>query len=80
MQIPEIKKLVQNLSLEQLKQAEQDLLAEKPLQITVPGVDEGEQLTHIFAAIFIFEQMETKKMDFKMALRAYTQKVRTSIG
>ena len=80
MQIPEIKKLVQNLSLEQLKQAEQDLLAEKPLQIAVPGVDEGEQLTHIFAAIFILEQMEDKKMDFKTALRAYTQKVRTSIG
>ena len=80
MQIPEIKKLVQSLPLTQLKQAEQDLLEQRPLQITVPGVDEGEQLTHIFAAIFILEQMEDKKMDFKTALRAYTQKVRTSIG
>ncbi|GAB5525433.1 MAG: hypothetical protein Roseis2KO_33050 [Roseivirga sp.] len=79
MKIPVIKKLVEHTSIEVLRQAEEDLLEEKPLQIEVGGDDEGEQLTHIFAAIYILEQMQ-EGMEFKQALRAYTQKVRTSIS
>ncbi len=80
MKIPVIKKLVESTSIEALRQAEEDLLEEKPLQIEVGGDDEGEQLTHIFAAIYILEQMQQEGMEFKQALRAYTQKVRTSIS
>lgn len=80
MKIPVIKKLVESTTVEALRQAEEDLLEEKTLQIEVGGEDEGEQLTHIFAAIYILEQMQNEGMEFKQALRAYTQKVRSSIS
>ena len=80
MKIPVIKGLVETTSLDALRQAEEDLLEERPLQIEVGGDDEGEQLTHIFAAIYILEQMANEGLEFKQALRAYTQKVRTSIS
>lgn len=80
MKIPEIKSLVEQCSLVQLKQAEADLLAEKPLQLSIAGEDEGEKLTHILGAIFIREAMEQQQLQFKEALRLYTQKVRQSMG
>ena len=52
----------------------------KALKLGVVGSDEGEQLTHVLAAIFILEQIEQKDLSFTEALRAYTQKVRSSIG
>ncbi len=80
MKIPAIKKLVANYTAEELEDAEHLLLEEKPIEIEVEGEDDGEQLTHIFAAIFILEEMDNKNCDFKTALRAYTNKVRTSIS
>lgn len=80
MKIPVIKKLVETVPLDTLRQAEEDLLEERPLQVEIGGDDEGEQLTHVFAAIYILEQIEQEGMEFKQALRAYTQKVRTSIS
>jgi len=80
MKIPVIKKMVENIPLEALLQAEQDLMDEKPLQIEVEGEDEGEQLTHVFAAIFILQEMTQNNTPFKQALRLYTQKVRESIS
>ena len=80
MKIPEIKYTVEQYSLAQLKQAEADLLAEKPLQISIAGEDAGEQLTHILGAVFILEAMEQHQLQFKEALRLYTQKVRQSMG
>lgn len=79
MKIPVIKKVAEQYSLVELKQAEADLYEERPLTIEVEGDDEGEQLTHVLAAIDIKENME-KGMDFKEALRAYTQRVRNSIS
>ncbi|WP_339607538.1 hypothetical protein [uncultured Roseivirga sp.] len=80
MKIPIIKKLVENVGLNELKAAEEALLEELQPDIEIEGEDEGEQLTHVFAAIFILEKMETSDVDFKTALREYTQKVRTSIS
>lgn len=80
MKIAEIKGILEQYSLAQLKQAEADLLAENPLQLDIAGDDEGEQLTHILGAIFIRETMEQQQLEFKEALRLYTQKVRQSIG
>ena len=80
MQIPVIKKLVESYSLEQLAAAEEALAEEQVPEIDIPGVDEGEQLTHAFAAIFIIQKMESEGMEFKKALREYTSKVRTSIS
>lgn len=80
MQIPVIKSLVENHSVEELSAAEEALVEEKPLPINVEGKDDGEVLTHILAAIWILERMESHELPFAKALREYTQKVRTSIG
>jgi hypothetical protein len=80
MKVPSIKKAVEHHSLENLKQAEEDLLNEENLKIEIEGADEGEKLTHILAAIWIKEEMSNKNIEFKDALRAYSQRVRNSIS
>jgi len=80
MKIPAIKKLVSTYSVDDLEAAEELLLNEKPSQIEIEGNDDGEQLTHVFAAIFIIEEMAKSDVDFKTALRRYTNKVRNSIN
>ncbi len=80
MKVPSIKKLVENHTIQELNEAEADLLSEKPMRIEVEGNDEGEQLTHIIAAVWILEQMKSKGLEFKDALREYTKKVRESIS
>jgi hypothetical protein len=80
MKIPAIKKLVDTYDLHQLEKAEIDLLEELSPEIEVEGTDEGEQLTHIMAAIWILHEMKLRSLDFKEALREYTKKVRESIN
>jgi hypothetical protein len=79
MKLPIIKSLVEQYSLAQLQQAEEAIVNEKTPAIEVKGDDEGEQLTHVLAAIYIKEQMAAG-MDYISALRQYTQRVRTSIS
>jgi hypothetical protein len=80
MKIPVIKKLVELYTIEELSKAEQAIIDEQPLPIQVEGNDEGEQLTHVIAAIWILDRMKSGNVDFKIALREYTQKVRESIN
>ncbi len=80
MKIPAIKKAVEQYSLDQLRKAEADLYEEKALEIEIEGEDEGEQLTHVLAGIWIKEAMIEKGIDFKEALRSYTLRVRNSIS
>jgi len=80
MKIPVIKKLVEHYDVATLQQAEEALVEEQQPAIEVLGDDEGEQLTHVFAAIYIHQQMDNKGVDFKTALREYTSKVRESIN
>ncbi len=80
MKIPMIKTLVESYSLPELQEAEVAILEEQQPEIEVSGSDEGEQLTHVMAAIFIKTEMEDNGAEFKAALRAYTQRVRTSIS
>lgn len=80
MKIPAIKKLVENFSLQDLMTAEAAIVDEQPLAIEVEGEDEGEQLTHVLAAVWILNEMEDNGTEFKSALRMYTQKVRVSIS
>lgn len=80
MKIPAIKKLIETYSLEELTAAEEALMEEQPLAIEVEGSDEGEQLTHVYAAIWIINYMNDSEADFKTALREYTKKVRVSIN
>jgi hypothetical protein len=80
MQIPVIKKIADQYSIEELKKAEECLLEEAPLEIDVDGEDEGEQLTHILAAIWVKEEMEKEGINVGKAVRNYTVKVRNSIS
>lgn len=80
MKIPVIKSLVENYSLSQLAEAEEAIMNETEPTFEVLGDDEGEKLTHVLAAIFIHETMDTQGLDFPTALREYTKKVRTSIS
>ncbi|MFY0626626.1 MAG: hypothetical protein JXR07_10035 [Reichenbachiella sp.] len=80
MQIPEIKRLVENHSIEDLTEAENALMEELELPFEIKGSDDGEVLTHIIAAVWILEKMESHELPFAKALREYTQKVRTSIS
>ena len=80
MKIPAIKKLVENNTLEELIAAEAAIVEEQTPAIEVEGDDEGEQLTHVLAAVWILNEMSDNGTDFKTALRQYTQKVRVSIS
>ncbi|MDW8274439.1 MAG: hypothetical protein RMJ53_09445 [Chitinophagales bacterium] len=79
MQINEIKRLATEYTLEQLKAAEQALYNESTPEIPVEGVDEGEKLTHILAAIQIVEEVQQGN-DLRTALRNFTNRVRNSIN
>lgn len=79
MKVQAIKKIVEHYSLNEVIRAEEFILDGKITEIEVEGEDEGEQLTHVFAARFILEKMDDG-MEFKDALRAFSQKVRTSIS
>ncbi|AIZ62681.1 hypothetical protein PK28_01485 [Hymenobacter sp. DG25B] len=80
MKIPAIKQLVETQTLDALVAAEEALLEEQQPAFEVPGEDEGEKLTHVFAAIFILNHMRDSGSEFKDALREYTKKVRVSIS
>lgn len=80
MKIPAIKKLVESYTLIELMAAEAALVEEAQPGIEVEGDDEGEQLTHVLAAVWILNHMEDNNLDFKTALREYTKKVRVSIS
>ena len=80
MKIPAIKQLVETCSIDDLRAAEGALLEEQQPAMAVPGDDEGEQLTHVFAAIWILNHMQDHAVAFPVALREYTKKVRVSIS
>ena len=80
MQLPEIKRLSETYSTEELKKAEDAIMNEGKPEIEVHGKDEGEQLTHILAAIDILHDTENNNVDIRTALRNYSQRVRNSIS
>ena len=79
MQIPVIKKLVEQYSLAQLQSAEEAMMEEQKPAIEVEGKDEGECLTHVLAAIYIKEKVD-QGVAFNQALRDFSQRVRKSIS
>ena len=80
MNIADIKYLVETDSLEQLRAAENSIIEEQRPDIEVPGSNEGEQLTHLYGAIWISNEIKTKDIKLAMAVRAFSQKVRNSIA
>ncbi len=75
-----IKKLVEEVSIDDLKKAEEAILEEKESEIQIEGDNEGERLTHAMAAIWVLEDMDKNKTDFRTSLRSYMGKVRKSIS
>ena len=80
MKIPVVKKLVETYDLQELQTAENALLEEQQPAIDIEGEDEGEQLTHVIAAMEILRDMQKNGLAFREAMRNYTQRVRNSIS
>ncbi|MCW3126644.1 MAG: hypothetical protein JWO03_2302 [Bacteroidetes bacterium] len=80
MQVAIIKQLAETHTTEALRAAEDAILNEQTPAIEVEGKDEGEQLTHVLAAIEIHHDMDKHGIDFRTALRNYSQRVRNSIS
>lgn len=80
MNIQSIKKLVEQHDRESLELAETHLLDELAPKIEVEGADEGEQLTHVLAALWVQAYMHKHGGDVMTAIREYTKRVRTSIS
>ena len=80
MKLAVIKTLVESQTLEALQAAEAALLEGQALSIPVGGDDEGEQLTHIMAAIEVLKDIHDNGTEMKEALRTYTKRVRDSIS
>ncbi len=78
MKIPVIKKLLEQ-DLELLRRVEEQIAEGETPEIEVEGDDVGEQLTHVYGAIWIKEQVAAG-MEEREALRAFSQKVRNSIS
>ena len=80
MKLPIIKKLVENYSYDELEAAENAIAEGETPAIEIGGEDEGEQLTHAYAAMTIKQDMEQNGKDLKTALRDYTNRVRECLN
>lgn len=80
MKISVIKSLVENNTINQLKQVEEQICNGDALSIAVEGADDGEKLTHVLAAIDILTTVENENMDIRTAMRAFSERVRNSIS
>ncbi|MDP1728113.1 MAG: hypothetical protein Q8M15_15105 [Bacteroidota bacterium] len=80
MKLAVIKELAENRTLSELKSLEEKLCNGEPVQLEVKGDDEGEQLTHVLAAIDILKRVENENVDLRTAIRAYSERVRNSIS
>ncbi len=80
MKIPCIKHLVETQTIDSLRTAEEQLINEEATAFEIEGSDEGEKLTHVFAAIWILNHMQDHGAAFPVALREFTKKVRVSIS
>lgn len=79
MKISAIKELIGTYDLNDLRRAEEAILNEQKPAIPIAGDDEGEQLTHVIAAIEVAGHIQ-KGMKESEALRTFTQRVRRSIS
>jgi hypothetical protein len=80
MKIPVIKKIVEKYTLEELVAAEAAIMEEQQPAIEIEGDDEGERLTHILAAVWVKNEMQTNGTEAMTAIRNYAQRVRNSIS
>lgn len=78
MKIAIIKDLVEKYSYEELRAAEEKIAEGEIPDIEIEGEDEGEKLTHAYAAMEIKREIENGK-ESKTALREFTLRVRNSL-
>ena len=72
----EVERLVETHLWLDLKEAEEDLVAGKEVQIEVTGETMAEKISIIAAALWIVEKMRERSWDFATALSAYRQIIR----
>lgn len=80
MKLSVIRSLAEQHSIEELKGAEDAILNEQLPAIEVEGEDEGERLTHVISAIAVKEDIATNRVELRVALRNYAERVRKSIS
>jgi len=80
MQLSVVRQLVNDHDIATLQAAEAAILEGQKTEIEVEGVDEGEQLTHVMAAIWVLHEMKENNVPLNKAVRNYTVKVRNSIS
>ena len=76
MDLKEVERLVETHLWLDLKEAEEDLVAGKEVQIEVTGETPAEKISIIAAALWIVEKMRERSWDFATALSAYRQIIR----
>lgn len=76
MKLPEIKRLAENHSAEELEAAAAELEAEHPCSVSVTGDDDGERITHLLCAAEILRASETNGTDVRAEFRAFAARVR----
>lgn len=79
MKVRVLRDLVDNQTLAALKEAEEAIIHDYPLNIKVEGENISERLTHIIAAINILEQMNEVHIEFEKALQDYSKKIKEPI-
>lgn len=80
MKILIIRDLVEKFDEQSLLRAEADLLDGVVPSISIPGDDEGEQLTHVIGALWVGNHMSNTGCNTVGALRDYAKMVRSSIS
>lgn len=80
MKISEIVRLVETYSKDQLIEAEESIVNNDTPAIRIEGIDEGEKLTHAFAAIYVIDKVNELGIDTRAAIRLYTKMVRETMN
>lgn len=74
MKEPEVKRLVESYDIDQLSNAEVIFLEGETPPFEIEGEDDREVLSHIAAAIWVLEKMESHDLDFAKAFAEYRTK------
>lgn len=81
MQIKAVKQLIDNFDMDELKKLEERLLEEETIGTDiVPGVDEGEQLTHLSGAMWCIQEAEKNGTKPQSEVRNFASRIRNSIS
>ncbi len=79
MKLAEIKRLAETHSTAQLEAAEAALAEGRTPEIEIQGEDEGDKLTHAYAALEIKKAVDEGK-ELKEAMRDFAGRVRSSLS